>query len=118
MWIYEDYNHTEDFEPTTDNMEYVKRGERVILSSRMFMLQSIFSDDTYGFPTNVFSSPVQMIMKPGFPFLYEFNLMIRRMRDFGIFAKIKSDFIYNNTYLNRIAKERPEFQGNCWKTGK
>lgn len=112
MWIFEDYNDTVDFEPTHVNFEYVKVGERVILSSRMYVLQSALSDDIYAFPYNVFSSPIQMIMKPGFPFLYEFNRMIRYMRDFGIFAKIQQDFIYNNTYLNRIAKMRPTFQGN------
>lgn len=68
----------------------------------MYMLQNKIVDDLYAFQQNVFSSPVQMIMKPGFPFLFEFNLLIRRMRDFGILEKINDDFRYNNTYLNRI----------------
>lgn len=111
MWIFDDYNDTAYFEPTTENLQSVKVGERVLLSSRMYILQSALSDDIYAFPSNVFSSPIQMIMKPGFPFLYEFNWMIRYMRDFGIFRKIQQDFEYNNTYLNRIAKMRPDFQG-------
>ncbi|XP_065366791.1 uncharacterized protein Ir60a [Calliphora vicina] len=110
MWIFDDYNDTADFEPTSGNLQSVKVGQRVILSSRMYILQSALSDDIYAFPNNVFSSPIQMIMKPGFPFLYEFNWMIRYMRDFGIFRKIQQDFEYNNTYLNRIAKMRPDFQ--------
>ncbi|XP_037809204.1 glutamate receptor ionotropic, delta-2 [Lucilia sericata] len=110
MWIFDDYNDTSDFEPTTVNLEGVKIGERVLLSSRMYILQNALSDDIYAFPYNVFSSPMQMIMKPGFPFLYDFNRMIRYMRDFGIFKKIQTDFIYNNTYLNRINKMRPDFQ--------
>ncbi|KAM7342062.1 ionotropic receptor 60a [Cochliomyia hominivorax] len=110
MWIFDDYNYTLDFEPNAFNFHYVKNGKRVILCSRMYVLQSAYTDDIYAFPDNVFSSPMQMIMKPGFPFLYEFNRMIRYMRDFGIFQKIQQDFVYNNTYLNRIAKMRPSFQ--------
>lgn len=78
----------------------------------MYILQSQQTDNIFAFKYNVFSSPIQMIMKAGFPFLYDFNLMIRYMRDFGFFYKINHDFIFNNTYLNRISQMRPEFQGN------
>lgn len=111
MWIFNDYNGTEDFDPSDENLERVKMGEHVLLSGRMYILQHPLSEKMFAFPNNVFSSPIQMIMKPGFPFLSEFNWMIRFMREFGIFAKINSDFLYNNTYLNRIAKMRPDFQG-------
>ncbi|XP_075167393.1 ionotropic receptor 60a [Haematobia irritans] len=110
MWIFDQYNDSSDFDPTTANLHYVKKGERVIMSSRMYIMQNALADYVFAFRYNIFSSPIQMIMKPGFPFLYEFNLMIRYMRDFGFFHKINRDFIYNNTYLNRIAKMRPDFQ--------
>uniref|UniRef100_A0A1A9ZW92 Ionotropic glutamate receptor C-terminal domain-containing protein n=1 Tax=Glossina pallidipes TaxID=7398 RepID=A0A1A9ZW92_GLOPL len=109
QWIFDNYNDSLDFQPTSTNLEAVRLGERVILSSRMYMLQNKIVDDLYAFQQNVFSSPVQMIMKPGFPFLFEFNLLIRRMRDFGILEKINDDFHYNNTYLNRIHRMRPDF---------
>uniref|UniRef100_A0A1A9X4A3 Ionotropic glutamate receptor C-terminal domain-containing protein n=1 Tax=Glossina brevipalpis TaxID=37001 RepID=A0A1A9X4A3_9MUSC len=109
QWIFDNYNDSLDFQPNSVNLEAVKIGKRVILSSRMYILQNKIADDLYAFKRNVFSSPVQMIMKPGFPFLIEFNLLIRRMRDSGIFEKINDDFRYNNTYLNRIHKMRPDF---------
>ncbi|XP_061399889.1 uncharacterized protein LOC133335599 [Musca vetustissima] len=109
-WVFDKYNYSVDFEPLYINLISVEQGERVILSRRMYIMQSALADNIYAFPFNVFSSPMQMIMKPGFPFLYEFNLMIRYMRDFGFLNKIHRDFVYNNTYLNRIAKMRPDFK--------
>uniref|UniRef100_A0A1I8PFB4 Ionotropic glutamate receptor C-terminal domain-containing protein n=2 Tax=Stomoxys calcitrans TaxID=35570 RepID=A0A1I8PFB4_STOCA len=110
MWIFDLYNESSDFVPTSLNLLYVKMGQRVILSRRMYVLQNSLAYDVYPFKHNIFSSPLQMIMKPGFPFLYEFNSIIRKMRDYGFLQKINRDFNYNNTYLNRIAKMRPEFQ--------
>ncbi|XP_030375545.1 uncharacterized protein LOC115624841 [Scaptodrosophila lebanonensis] len=112
MWIFDAYNTTSAFIPLTENLLAVKNGERCILSNRMYIMQNIFADDIYAFSYNVFSSPIQMIMKAGFPFIFEMNTIIRFMRDVGIFQKIDADFRYNNTYLNRIAKMRPEFTDN------
>ncbi|KAH8347795.1 hypothetical protein KR084_001077 [Drosophila pseudotakahashii] len=109
MWIFNGYNTSPEFIPQTKNLEAVKWGERCILSNRMYTMQSALADDIYAFPHNVFSSPLQMIMKAGFPFLFEMNSIIRMMRDVGIFQKIDADFRYNNTYLNRINKMRPKF---------
>ncbi|XP_016974779.1 uncharacterized protein LOC108041375 [Drosophila rhopaloa] len=109
MWIFNGYNTTPEFAPQTKNLEAVKWGKRCILSNRMYTMQSALADDIYAFPNNVFSSPLQMIMKAGFPFLFEINSIIRLMRDVGIFQKIDADFRYNNTYLNRINKMRPHF---------
>ncbi|XP_017007928.2 uncharacterized protein Ir60a [Drosophila takahashii] len=109
MWIFKMYNTSPEFMPQTKNLEAVKWGERCILSNRMYTMQSALADDIYAFPHNVFSSPLQMIMKAGFPFLFEMNSIIRNMRDVGIFQKIDADFRYNNTYLNRINKMRPKF---------
>ncbi|XP_016953641.1 uncharacterized protein LOC108026939 [Drosophila biarmipes] len=111
MWIFNGYNTSPEFIPQTKNLEAVKWGKRCILSNRMYTMQSALADDIYAFPYNVFSSPLQMIMKAGFPFLYEMNRIIRLMRDVGIFQKIDADFRYNNTYLNRINKMRPQFAG-------
>ncbi|ALC42805.1 Ir60a [Drosophila busckii] len=108
-WIFNAYNTDAVFKPRTHNLIDVQRGVRCILSSRMYILQNRYSDDVYGFPYNVFTSPAQMIMKAGFPFISEFNWIIRFMRDVGIIQKIDADFRYNNTYLNRIAKMRPHF---------
>ncbi|XP_032292969.1 uncharacterized protein Ir60a [Drosophila virilis] len=109
LWIFKAYNSTTAFRPRTENLKEVELGMRCILSSRMYILQNLHADDIYAFPQNVFTSPMQLIMKAGFPFLYEMNMIIRYMRDVGIIQKIDSDFRYNNTYLNRIAKMRPEF---------
>jgi len=111
MWIFNGYNTSPEFIPQTKNLEAVKWGQRCILSNRMYTMQSALADDIYAFPYNVFSSPLQMIMKAGFPFLFEMNRIIRLMRDVGIFQKIDADFRYNNTYLNRINKMRPQFAG-------
>lgn len=109
MWIFNAYNISPEFIPQSKNLEAVKWGQRCILSNRMYTMQSPLADVIYAFPNNVFSSPVQMIMKAGFPFLFEMNSIIRLMRDVGIFQKIDADFRYNNTYLNRINKMRPQF---------
>ncbi|EDV56975.1 uncharacterized protein LOC6547780 [Drosophila erecta] len=106
MWIFNRYNTSPDFAPQTNNLEAVRWGQRCILSNRMYTMQSPLADDIFAFPYNVFSSPLQMIMKAGFPFLFEMNTIIRLMRDVGIFQKIDADFRYNNTYLNRISKMR------------
>ncbi|XP_041675852.1 uncharacterized protein LOC121530570 [Drosophila eugracilis] len=111
MWIFKGYNSSAEFLPQTKNLEAVKWGTRCILSNRMYTMQSALADDIYAFPYNVFSSPLQMIMKAGFPFLFEINRIIRLMRDVGIFQKIDADFRYNNTYLNRVSKMRPQFAG-------
>ncbi|SPP73398.1 uncharacterized protein LOC117587483 [Drosophila guanche] len=113
MWVFNSYNVSPEFIPKTDNLLAVKLGQRCILSNRMYTLQSPLADDIFAFPQNFFTSPVQMIMKAGFPFLYEMNSIIRSMRDVGIFQKIDADFRYNNTYLNRIAKMRPQFAENA-----
>ncbi|KAH8284574.1 hypothetical protein KR018_004556 [Drosophila ironensis] len=113
MWIFNGYNTSEEFTPRTKNLMAVKLGERCILSNRMYTMQSALGDDIYAFPQNVFTSPLQMIMKAGFPFIFEMNTIIRNMRDVGIFQKIDQDFRYNNTYLNRIAKMRPAFADNA-----
>lgn len=109
MWIHDRYNSSPEFRPRTKNLKDVELGLRCILSSRMFILQNRHADDIYAFPDNIFTSPMQMIMKAGFPFMYEINMVIRYMRDVGIIQKIDSDFRFNNTYLNRISKMRPEF---------
>ncbi|KAH8405210.1 hypothetical protein KR222_010345, partial [Zaprionus bogoriensis] len=109
MWIFKGYNSSPDFRPRTKNLRDVELGLRCILSSRMFIMQNRHADDIFAFPENVFTSPMQMIMKSGFPFMYEINMVIRYMRDVGIIQKIDSDFRFNNTYLNRIAKMRPKF---------
>jgi len=112
MWIFKAYNSSSVFRPRTDNLEAVERGLRCILSSRMYVMQNKYADDIFAFPQNVFSSPMQLIMKAGFPFMYEMNTIIRYMRDVGIIQKIDSDFRFNNTYLNRIAKMRPKNNNN------
>ncbi|XP_053967113.1 uncharacterized protein LOC128868714 [Anastrepha ludens] len=110
MWIFENYNDTDLFIPNSHNLRTVKTGQRVLLASRMYVLQDRLADEIFAFPQSVFSSPLHIIMKVGFPLLTDFNWLIRAMRDHGIFQKIDSDFRYNNTYLNRIARMRPEFK--------
>ncbi|XP_017486025.1 PREDICTED: uncharacterized protein LOC108374561, partial [Rhagoletis zephyria] len=110
MWIYEMYNDTDFFIPNSDNLRAVRNGKRVLLASRMYVLQDRLADELFAFPKNVFSSPLQIIMKAGFPLVSDFNWLIRAMRDHGIFQKIDNDFRFNNTYLNRINRMRPEFK--------
>ncbi|KAM8713199.1 hypothetical protein ACLKA7_013501 [Drosophila subpalustris] len=108
-WIFKAYNSSLQFRPRTENLMDVERGMRCILSSRMYIMQNKYADDIFAFPQNIFTSPMQLIMKAGFPFMFEMNTIIRNMRDMGIINKIDSDFRFNNTYLNRISKMRPNF---------
>ncbi|XP_067628848.1 uncharacterized protein Ir60a [Eurosta solidaginis] len=110
MWIFENYNDTEPFIPNSASLRAVRNGQRVLLASRMYVLQDRLADELFPFSENVFSSSLQIIMKAGFPLKLEFNRLIRSMRDHGIFQKIDDDFRYNNTYLNRISKMRPDFK--------
>ncbi|XP_036231699.2 glutamate receptor ionotropic, delta-2 [Bactrocera oleae] len=110
MWIFERYNDTDLFIPNSVNLRAVKNGKRVLLASRMYVLQDRLADQIFAFPKNVFSTPLQIITKAGFPLIPDFNWLIGAMRDHGIFQKIENDFHYNNTYLNRISRMRPDFK--------
>lgn len=110
-WIFRLYNDSADFKPNTKNLKAVSVGKRVLLSNRLYVLQNIVSSELYGFPENVLSSYAQMIMKPGFPFMDEFNTLIHHLRDFGHSDYVMKSFIYNNTYIDHIAKKRPKFEG-------
>ncbi|XP_029405429.2 uncharacterized protein LOC105224711 [Bactrocera dorsalis] len=110
MWIFEKYNDSSLFIPNSANLRAVKNGKRVLLASRMYVLQDRLADQIFAFPQNVFSTPLQIITKAGFPLIPDFNWLIGAMRDHGIFQKIEQDFHYNNTYLNRISRMRPDFK--------
>lgn len=112
LWIYERYNYSEEFTSTTDNLLAVHRGERILLSSRMFIGQHPIADSLFAFRSNVFTSSLEMIMKPGFPLLYKFNRLILRMRDHGFLAKINHDFRFLHTYLKRLVQNPSFFFGN------
>lgn len=111
-WIFKRYNYSDSFKPSTVNLIDVAAGKRALLCNRLYILQNLVANEIYGFPKSVLSSYVQMIMKPGFPFMDEFNLLINRLRDLGQNTYVLRSFIFNNTYVNRIAKMRPKFEGN------
>lgn len=67
MWIFKGYNTSSAFRPRSANLQEVKNGLRCILSSRMYVMQNRHANDIFAFPENVFTSPIQMIMKAGFP---------------------------------------------------
>ena len=77
----------------------------------MYIIQNNLTDDIYGFKENVFTSPMQMLIRPGFDFVYDFNYMIGKISDLGIIDKIDADFRFNNTFLNRISKMRIDYKG-------
>lgn len=106
--IFRNYNRSDGF----DNIAAVAKGQRVILSNKMYILQNELSDNIYAFPKPVINILTEAIMKEGFPFLFHFNVIIRNMRDCGLFDKIYSTYVWKETYLNRIRKNRPEFPGN------
>lgn len=106
--IYERYNSSDAFQPLSNNLWAVTEGKRVILANRMYVAQLHQSDHLYGFPRNVFASPLQIIMKRGFPLRNEFNWIIRWMRNAGLFNKILQDFKFNYTVLVKIQRMRPE----------
>ncbi|XP_055908598.1 uncharacterized protein LOC129943298 [Eupeodes corollae] len=108
--IYTGYNDSDNFIPRTHNLRAVMMGERVILANRMFMLRNRNLNRLYGFPANVFSSSVEIIAKRGFPFLRNFNELIRQLQDGGFFNKIDSEFRYRYTVLVKIRELRDDFQ--------
>lgn len=111
--IFKGYNHSENFDIRSDNIKDVSQGQRVILVNQMYILQSDYYTNIYPFPRPVINILTEAIMKQGFPFLFHFNAIIRNMRDCGLFDKIYSTYVWNETYLNMISKKRPVFQGNC-----
>ncbi|CAD7011378.1 unnamed protein product [Ceratitis capitata] len=110
IWIFDKYNDSDLFIPNSENLHAVRHGERVILASRMYVLQDRIADEVFAFPENVFTTPLQIITKAGFPLIPDFNWLIGAMSDHGIFQKLENDFRYNNTYLNRISRMRPDFK--------
>lgn len=108
------YNYSSDFYVNNRNLKFVSMGKRIILASRYTVQQSDFLDAVSGFSENIFMSGVQMITRRGFPFLMEFNRLIIRIRDAGLMTRIKNEFEFNNTYLNRIAKNRQPERGKFY----
>lgn len=81
------YNTTEAFWPTVENLNAVTKGERVILTNRLFVLSKSLSR-VFPLPFNVFTNQIEMISERGFPLLNRFSNIIARMRDSGIIQKL------------------------------
>lgn len=110
-FIFNEYNESADFDLRSFNLDAVAAGARVILANRMYILQTSVYDEIYEFPKPIITILTEAIVKQGFPFLFHFNIIIRNMRDCGLFARIYDNYVWNMTYYNRIKKNRPVFQG-------
>lgn len=95
------YNSSEPFWPSTESLESVAKGERIILMDRTYVL-SKGVHNIFALPRNMFISSLQMISERGFPLLNRYSAAVSRMNDAGLMEKLYSDFRYNATYLQYI----------------
>lgn len=88
------YKFSDQFMPRVRNLERVRDGEQAMLMNRYYVLSSELRDELFAVPGNVFSSPVEMIARRGFPLLYAIDRLINRMKDSGLLVKINADFLF------------------------
>lgn len=108
------YNTSESFWPTTENLEAVAKGKRVILTNRVFVLSKSIQN-VFPLPFNVFANQIEMISERGFPLLNRFSNIIAFMRDAGIIQKLYNDFYFNATVLQSIIRNR---EGGLFQEGR
>lgn len=70
--LFESYNSSNAFLPSTKNLQDVRDGKKVMLLSRIYVISKSITG-IYAFPDSVFTNPLEMIAEKGsqhFPKLY------------------------------------------------
>lgn len=100
--VFKLYNSSVNFKPTISNFKFVENGKQAMLVNKNYILNHKLNENVFAIPRNVFSNPMEMIAKRGFPLLRTCTRLINRMKDAGLISKFYNDFVYNVTYLEKI----------------
>lgn len=86
------YNYSDNFQPSTETLDRVRRRVQAVLLSRLFVISRNYSNLIYGLTTNVFSNQMEIIFEKGFPLVSLFDKVINRVKDNGIIYKFYFDW--------------------------
>lgn len=101
--ILKNYNVSDEYLPTNENMKEVADGKRVILANRWYVRSDEIQDDAIvGFTDDVFTNPIEMIAERGFPLLPKFNTYLSHMIDAGLVDQIYHRRMFQVSILNKI----------------
>lgn len=102
------YNYSEQFQPSTENLVRVRRGQQAMLLSRLFVVSRNYSNLVYGLPTNVLSNQMEIIFEKGFPMVSLFDKAINRIKDNGLIYKFFGDWQYRMAKNNALGADDSE----------
>lgn len=107
--IFERYNHSDDFRPSSKSLHKVSENEMTLLISRLYVETNKHRYKVFGLTQSMFSNSLEMIVERGFPLLHRFNHILALLRDMGLTSKLSVDFNYNMTILKPIReKQQPK----------
>lgn len=100
--VFDRYNHTPDFRPSTESLRSIKNGEMALLVSKLYVRSNQYRNSLHGITRSMFANHLEMIVERGFPLLRRINEIISALRDMGYMSKLFIDFKYNMTILEPI----------------
>lgn len=111
--VFERYNHSADFRPSTKNIErIIENGNIALLMSKLFARSDHLYSDIHGLTQSMFSNNIEMIVERGFPLLRKINKILSIMREQGFMSQLNADFTHNTTILSRIKKAAKNYRQN------
>lgn len=100
--VFDQYNHSVAFRPSTASLARIKNGEIALLVSKLYVRSNKYRNSVHGITSSMFSNHLEMIVERGFPLLRRINEVLAALRDMGFISKLFIDFKYNMTILTPI----------------
>lgn len=104
--IFDRYNHTQAFRPSTSSLRSIKGGEIALLISKLYVRSNKYRNSVHGITQSMFANNIEMIVERGFPLLKRINEILSALRDNGFMNKLFDDFKFNMTILTPIRELR------------
>ena len=119
--VYERYNYSDEFRPSTESLHEIEDGHMALLISRLYVGSNKHRNDIFGLSQSMFANHLgkmrkikfghftslcvcfpEMIVERGFPLLRRMNNIIATLRDMGYMDKLFTDFYFKMTILTSI----------------
>ena len=100
--IFDRYNHSTAFRPSTSSLRMIKNGEIALLVSKLYVGSNKYRNSVHGIQRSMFANHLEMIVERGFPLLRRINKLLAGLRDNGFMSKLFIDFKFNTTILASI----------------
>lgn len=100
--VFDRYNHSTAFRPSTASLRSIKNGEMALLVSKLFVRSNKYRNDIHGITRSMFANHLEMIVERGFPLLRRMNEILAGLRDNGFMNKLFVDFKFNMTILTTM----------------